>query len=67
MLMNQFSKASSHLVDQQEMFPHVHDTFDSPPVYRILVNKEISVKLKKKEIIQKVNKKWCNSCFIYGN
>ena len=41
--------------------------FDSPLMYRILFNMEISLKLKKKEIIQKVNNIWCNRCVIYGN
>ena len=67
MFVNQFSKASSHLVDQQEMFPHVCDTFHSPLMYRILFNMEMSLKLKKTEIIKKVNNIWCNRCVIYGN
>ena len=53
MFVSQFSKASSYLVDQQEMFQHVHDTFYSPPAYRIVFNMEISLGLKKKEIIKK--------------
>ena len=36
------SDKPAHLVDRQEMFPHVHDTFDSPKktfflAYRILL------------------------------
>ena len=67
MFINQLSQANSHLVDQQEMLPHVHDTFDSPPVYRIHFNMKISLKLYTKDVIQKVNNVWCNTCFIYGN
>ena len=37
------------------MFPHVHGTFDSPLMYTILFKMEISLKLKEKEIIPKVN------------
>ena len=43
------------LIDQQVKFPHVHDTFHSPLTYRILYYMEISLKLKKTEIIQRVN------------
>ena len=35
------------------MLPHVHDTFDSPPAYRILLNMEISFEIEEKEITQR--------------
>ena len=67
MFVNQFNEISSYLIDQQEMFPHVHNTFDSPLAYRIPFNMAILLKLKKKEINQEVNNVWCNTFFIYGN
>ena len=67
MLINQFTKASSHLVDQQEFFPHVHDAFDSLLANRVLFIMAILLKLKKTEINQEVNNVWCNTRFIFRN